>query len=1239
MKLGKLGFTGNSIKNRTESLGIYRPETNANIQSYNGELDNYTYSGKFLNLSTQIGGFEHITCMVMSPDGTKLYLIKNGTSFDGTAFGASTGTKTIYQIDLSEPWNITTGTYNNKFLELPVSNFFATTSNRNPQVMGIAFRPDGSKFYILTRKYTNTSSNITYSERKVFQYSTAISENAWDITTYTYDSVFLNMGSTGEIDGRLTASTTYTISADTDLYFNSEGTEMFIICDGRYPSFSQGTSSTINNDAIQKWTLDTGWDIQNAYLNDPQYSIPVGNDGISFNSDYSKVYIASNSDSIIWQYDLVTSGTFKNGTQNGQSKNVFPYCNLPRSVLFVDSSKPLYFCSDNGYIFSSGFNENLNITENNGIVAQVSDAINFKFNNDGTKLYILNSVPNKIVEYDVSSAYSITGLSATGSSLTFNADTSITSFHFNSNGSRLYTSRSYSSSQSIIEQYNLSVNYDLSTATYIRGYSLYTIRQDDPNSTTFDDQLLNPRDLYFKSDGSKLFILTSGGSSTDPTYHKVHQINLSSSWSFIEPPSHNFTNSSVSVQNTTSAGGVNASATTDNKKGLTFSSDGTYFYILEENLSSSSYRVYQYLCSAQWEISNATLLTGRNIFSDAPPILVTSLGGVAFSSDGEYMYISANQSSLPRWHFYTYKLSSGGTRWNPNSYVYEDVTVDASGPTYNAFKFKPDGSRVYFLSTNDSIITSYNYNVPWDPNGFTFTGNAQSPEIPISGGIESFYFRNDGLRIYFMTPISIIYEFELNVAWDITQIDVGQYNVLTTYNCVDLFINSDDSYLFTGQVNSSTSSNNIIVRHTLKTGATFPYNIANYNSSGTFTNVYGSDTTSNNLVSFYFKPDGSKIYALTKLPGTGGSSSERNVREWSLNTNWDLSTRSATYKLTLDLSLRLDVNIANLKGLSLSNGSSIITLNNISNSSSIRSYPLDTSWDVNSLTIYSSLLDIYSSTTSIVNDLFFDSTQQNLYFIDGYQIFHFKLRSGGTVGRISDYEYFHKINKSSWNIPTSSGLRSIFFKPDGSRVYLTYQDSNSPYFGLFQINLNNNWDLNSGNLSTIKIINPYLRSASYSSSTVPQFLLFNSTGTKIYFGLSSTVYEFDLKVAWDIGSGIKGIFDVSTRLRQDDRQVIIDDRPNSIFINSNKNKLYFTGSSVASTLYKRDISSYASIKSIEPFENGKFLYVGYYSGFLGGTESNNATIGGFAFGKGDGFDTFYVVGSDNKIYQFEIIKS
>ena len=137
MKLGRLGFTGNNINSRTNSLGVYRPESNYIVQSYNGELDSYRYSGKFLNLSA-IGGFQHISCMVMSPAGDKIYLIKNGTSTD--VYGYSTGTKTIYQIDLSTPWDISTGTYNNIYLDLPASNFFATTTNRNPQVVGIAFK-------------------------------------------------------------------------------------------------------------------------------------------------------------------------------------------------------------------------------------------------------------------------------------------------------------------------------------------------------------------------------------------------------------------------------------------------------------------------------------------------------------------------------------------------------------------------------------------------------------------------------------------------------------------------------------------------------------------------------------------------------------------------------------------------------------------------------------------------------------------------------------------------------------------------------------------------------------------------------------------------------------------------------------------------------------------------------------------------------------------------------------------
>ena len=98
MKLGLLGFSGDSVKSRTDNLGIYRPESNRHIQgSNNGKIRTYQFYGQFQTL-THISSttLQSITGLSFKPDGTYVYVLSDGTN-------------TVHQYTLTTPWDITTG--------------------------------------------------------------------------------------------------------------------------------------------------------------------------------------------------------------------------------------------------------------------------------------------------------------------------------------------------------------------------------------------------------------------------------------------------------------------------------------------------------------------------------------------------------------------------------------------------------------------------------------------------------------------------------------------------------------------------------------------------------------------------------------------------------------------------------------------------------------------------------------------------------------------------------------------------------------------------------------------------------------------------------------------------------------------------------------------------------------------------------------------------------------------------
>ena len=212
-------------------------------------------------------------------------------------------------------------------------------------------------------------------------------------------------------------------------------------------------------------------------------------------------------------------------------------------------------------------------TVNNTKVVHVSGGNNSHvptqvvFNNDGTKMFIVNHAGRKTVDYwslttafDVSTAtfdgaYSLTGKEQRANSIAFNNDGTrmfiagvgnnsqvrvhefsldtafdlssgvtqlntedLISFHnhidgvtFNYDGTKMYT---INGAEDLMSQFKLTTPYDVSTLSLEGTYTV--------NSVSVDST-----EVVFSNDGSKMFII-------DDSNEKVHEFNLSCNWSVID---------------------------------------------------------------------------------------------------------------------------------------------------------------------------------------------------------------------------------------------------------------------------------------------------------------------------------------------------------------------------------------------------------------------------------------------------------------------------------------------------------------------------------------------------------------------------------------------------------------------------------------------------------------------------------------------------------------------------------
>lgn len=199
-----------------------------------------------------------------------------------------------------------------------------------------------------------------------------------------------------------------------------------------------------------------------------------------------------------------------------------------------------YKSVSNFNINGSYFFKELNVGSNNTILTSM------RFNDDGTKMFTVDTEPvDEINEYDLSVAYDI-------STATYSQNFSVAAqtiapygLTFNSDGTKFFLC---SRTSPIVLEYTMSTGYDLSTASY------------SGNSYNFSSQDTDGVDIEFNSDGTKMFIL---GRDNDSIYEYTLSVgfDITSTVTYID-------SYSISTQ-------------TNSPWGFCFDETGNNFYITE----------------------------------------------------------------------------------------------------------------------------------------------------------------------------------------------------------------------------------------------------------------------------------------------------------------------------------------------------------------------------------------------------------------------------------------------------------------------------------------------------------------------------------------------------------------------------------------------------------------------------------------------------------------------------------
>ena len=220
------------------------------------------------------------------------------------------------------------------------------------------------------------------------------------------------------------------------------------------------------------------------------------------------------------------------------------------------------------------------------------------FKPDGTKMYITGSGADKILQYNLTTAFDITSAALEKSVTIGSVEAKPQDVKFNSDGTVIFI---LGTGGNGIDRWSLSTPYDIGSITVA--------------DTTFTSIGGDPRGFDFNNDGTKMFILDGSAEK------RVEEYNLSTPYN---PDTKTLTK-------------ILANATSSNfHQGLGFNADGSKMFVVkgEDSTDNADNKIDEYALSTAFDISTATL-TGTfspTISSNA------DITGLAFNSTGSKMY-------------------------------------------------------------------------------------------------------------------------------------------------------------------------------------------------------------------------------------------------------------------------------------------------------------------------------------------------------------------------------------------------------------------------------------------------------------------------------------------------------------------------------------------------------------------------------------------------------------------------
>jgi len=502
--------------------------------------------------------------------------------------------------------------------------------------------------------------------------------SGWDLSNATYNGTPVGFFNVYPQD-----------SAPFGLFFKGDGTKMYVA----------GSSG----DDINEYDLSTAWDVSTASYNQ-NFSV-LSQEGsprdVFFKSDGTKMYIIGTLNDTVFEYNLTTGWDISTASYN-QSFSVASQEDAAQAVFFKSDGTKMYVTGSNSDavyeynlstawdISTASYNQNFSVSSQEAVPTGLS------FKSDGTKMFIIGAIGAEVNEYDLSTAWDVSTASYSQNFYVGSQDIYPHAVFFKPDGTKMYV---VGTQTDFVHQYSLSTAWDISTASYtVPSTDYFRIKAQDTQ----------PQELFFKSDGTKMYV---AGSAND----SVYEYNLSTSWKI----------STASYSQSFSVASQESIPT-----GLFFKPDGTKMYVA--GLLTDG--VNEYNLTTAWDISTASY---SQVFSVVTQD--TNVRGLSFKGDGTKMFIAGATGD----NVYEYSLS---TAWDVSTASYDQSFSVSSQETFvQGLFFKPDGTQMYICGSG-GFVNEYSLSTAWDVS--TASYNQNFSVINYSNFVTTVFFKTNGTKMY-----------------------------------------------------------------------------------------------------------------------------------------------------------------------------------------------------------------------------------------------------------------------------------------------------------------------------------------------------------------------------------------------------------------------------------------------------------------------------------------------------------